>query len=488
MAVLHYVLFHATTTAMTLGKSTRESDDEEAAKAAAAIMIQRLWRGRHNLTKDRHLNPDLRWDDAANNAKLAVYRNKALEDTGTPRERWRRAVFLISQLKFKNDMLKDNGVQVEAQEKHLEAQHWLELIDGKHRYGSNLKVETWYHKKWQEEDTNENFFKWLDYGGGKDLSLDECPRERLDKERIIYLSAEQRLNYLVKIGEDGKLYWEKNNQPVDTTAGDWKDAGDGQGIVPETMPMPSGHGKLQSLRQATGLQPVDSKDQENAATHYAGHSQQGGHSWSRSIRRSFTMRGVMDRLLRKTVKRNTWIYVADKNCMSLYDVLRSIANKREKVNIFIGIKETGSFQHSSFVAGGIVTSAGLISVKQGVIHTLSPLSGHYRTTVDHFHRFIEVLDERGVDMHKVKISKAEAALWGIEHIAKFKKKQSHALSSGKKKVQETSHHAKVFIAAKSPGDTKWKKEILKGRPSSKSDYSQMSNKQEEKGKSADHGG
>lgn len=40
--------------------------------------------------------------------------------------------------------------------------------------------------------------------------------------------------------------------------------------------------------------------------------------------------------------------------------------------------ETGAFQHSSFVAGGIVTSAGLISVKQGIIHTLSPLSGHYR--------------------------------------------------------------------------------------------------------------
>lgn len=30
----------------------------------------------------------------------------------------------------------------------------------------------------------------------------------------------------------------------------------------------------------------------------------------------------------------------------------------------------------------------------------------------HFHRFIEVLTERGVDMRKVKISKAEAALWG----------------------------------------------------------------------------
>lgn len=65
-------------------------------------------------------------------------------------------------------------------------------------------------------------------------------------------------------------------------------------------------------------------------------------------------------------------------------------------NIFIGIKGTtdaflrgiqcsskyfavtGTFQHSSLIAGGVVTSAGLISVKDGVIHTLSPLSGHYR--------------------------------------------------------------------------------------------------------------
>lgn len=65
------------------------------------------------------------------------------------------------------------------------------------------------------------------------------------------------------------------------------------------------------------------------------------------------------------------------------------------VNIFIGIKSErsvsitpcthfdvttapGAFQHSSFLGGGLVTSAGLISVKDGVIHKLSPLSGHYR--------------------------------------------------------------------------------------------------------------
>lgn len=48
------------------------------------------------------------------------------------------------------------------------------------------------------------------------------------------------------------------------------------------------------------------------------------------------------------------------------------------VNLFVGIKNTGVFQHSSFLAGGVATSAGLISVKAGVIYTLSPLSGHYR--------------------------------------------------------------------------------------------------------------
>ena len=44
----------------------------------------------------------------------------------------------------------------------------------------------------------------------------------------------------------------------------------------------------------------------------------------------------------------------------------------------MSLSAPGSFQHSSFLGGGVVTSAGLISVKDGLIHTLSPLSGHYR--------------------------------------------------------------------------------------------------------------
>lgn len=45
----------------------------------------------------------------------------------------------------------------EKQSKRLEEQHWLEMIDTKHRYGANLK---WYHRIWHESGTEENFFRW----------------------------------------------------------------------------------------------------------------------------------------------------------------------------------------------------------------------------------------------------------------------------------------------------------------------------------------
>jgi hypothetical protein len=78
----------------------------------------------------------------------------------------------------------------------------------------------YYFRVWKESDTTDNFFRWyvlhhtgtvlkprLDRGEGKDFSHEELPRERLEKERITYLSAEQRLNYLVNIDKDGRLRW-----------------------------------------------------------------------------------------------------------------------------------------------------------------------------------------------------------------------------------------------------------------------------------------
>lgn len=135
--------------------------------------------------------------------------------------------------------------------------------------------------QWNKADTSENFFqvgfphqlakrtasllshatgshhnkKWLDNGGGKDLDLKECPRERLESEkitfvfglsgcstrparlktsaltRIRFLNADQRKNYLVLIDDKGRLRWNKTGKLVDTSPGRHKDLGNGEGIV-----------------------------------------------------------------------------------------------------------------------------------------------------------------------------------------------------------------------------------------------------------------
>ncbi|KAL0951313.1 hypothetical protein HGRIS_008019 [Hohenbuehelia grisea] len=84
----------------------------------------------------------------------------------------------------------------------------------------------------------------------------------------------------------------------------------------------------------------------------------------------------------------------------------------------------------------------------------------YRTEIDHFHKFVDVLTERGVDMSKAKISKAEAALWGIEQLAKVRKKEKELVDKGKKKVKEG---AQKLVPRRSSGDNQWKLDILHGR-------------------------
>ncbi|KAK7050871.1 hypothetical protein VNI00_004983 [Paramarasmius palmivorus] len=385
---------------------------EDARKEAAAQKIQKAWRKRHNRAHDRYLTSDVRWKDAATHAKLKVGRTAADEGKNSPRERWERAIFFAAQLRDGNAMLKDdhemNEKEIAEVQKHLETQHWLELVDG------------------------------LDHGGGKHLSLDECPRDQLEKERITYLSSEQRLNYLVTIDDKGRLRWARNNELVDTTPGHWKDSGDGRGIVPDDMPERPVRERDSFDTSVSSLSSLDS----NAATHYVDQPK-GKHRWSRALRRYFTPKGIFNRLLRKTVQRNTWIWVTDRN-----------------YNLFVGIKDTGKFQHSTFLGGGLVTSAGLISVKDGLVYTLSPLSGHYRTTIAHFHKFLDVMEERGMDLRKARVSKAEAALWGIEHIAKWKKKQDEITKKGKQKVIEAGED----IALKLPAvNDDWKREVIQGR-------------------------
>ncbi|TFL06704.1 hypothetical protein BDV98DRAFT_499205, partial [Pterulicium gracile] len=238
-----------------------------------------------------------------------VKREHQTEGINSPITRWRRGVFLVSRLKDGPTALSEEGLQTGTafELKELETQHWYRhscLVDVKHRYGSNC------------------------------------------------------LNYLVKIGKDGKLLWAKNNQPVDTSSGRWKDSGDGRGILPETAQDRPERVRRDSFETVSSFGSLDS-EQENQAWHYADDSD--GTKKHSFLRRYFTLSGLTNRLLKKTVSRNTWIYVT----------VSAI------VNLFVGIKG----------------------------------ASHYDRSLGHFHQFLECMRERGVDMRKARVSKAEAALW-----------------------------------------------------------------------------
>ncbi|ODN76749.1 hypothetical protein L202_05364 [Cryptococcus amylolentus CBS 6039] len=460
----------------------------------AAVIIQKHYRG--HLARRRYgelqLENEAKWNDLVKQSQDLKYAQEQLENKNDVKSRWRRAAQAASRLETGDGLystpvhLASNTTSVQGhagepsrlamveecvpetldekerrarratfwgsfsvmglgkerddrkdlpfQSKALEQQHWLEMIDGKHRYGSNMKF---YFRKWKEAETSDNFFRWLDKGEGKDLDLEELPRERLETERITYLTAEKRLNYLVKVDKDGLLRWARNGDLVDTAAGQWQDAGDGGGIIPakdgdeedgddvpvfrdpyaapkKRLPKPKrslatsySHSNASTSSFSSDSWSAQSSDlDENEDTHYIGLDKANSGSWLSRHRKKMTPGGVRKELLRKTVRRNTWIYVSDM-----------------KMNMFIGMKKSGTFQHSSFLAGGKVSSAGIIVVKHGLIKSLNPLSGHYRSSIDNFRSFIAQLEGLGIDLSHVKVAKSVLSLWGLSKYSKATKAQ-----------------------------------------------------------------
>lgn len=290
-------------------------------------------------------------------------------------------------------------------------QYFLEMVDVKHRYGSNLRQ---YHAEWKKSDTKENYFYWLDYGGGKDIELDTCPRDRLEREKVRYLSREERQYYLVKVDDRGRLRWAKNDALIDTTV-HFKDSI--HGIVPSEDPTPSFNPETQprppspiagSSRSSHSLSSIDSTRAHDRAAKYTNpdpdepepHGMKRVTHWSAST--------VWNKVLRRSVKDGTWIFVADTS-----------------FRLYVGIKNSGAFQHSSFLQGSRISAAGLIKIKSGRISSLSPLSGHYRPPASNFRAFVKSLRAGGVDMHKVSVSKSYAILVGLEAYVKTRKKSKH---------------------------------------------------------------
>ena len=329
--------------------------------------------------------------------------------------------------------------------------YFLEMVDLKHRYGSNLRT---YHEEWKKSDTNENFFFWLDHGAGKNIELESCPRDRLEREQVRYLSREERQYYLVNVDSEGRLCWAKNGARIDTTQ-QYRDSING--IVPSDDPTPvfnpaaepdpsvhddsdSSDSSLESAREADRAAKYANTEQEKAAG-------------MKKVSHLSTST-IFNKLLRKSVRKNTWIFVADTS-----------------FRLYVGIKNSGAFQHSSFLQGSRISAAGLIKIKNGRLSSLSPLSGHYRPPAANFRAFVSSMKGHGVDMTHVSISKSYGVLVGLEVYLKTKKK-------GKDFMGKLVHGKDKVIH---PEETERRKEEMKDKSES-AEKERKALEEEEKGR------
>ncbi|CAK9138163.1 unnamed protein product [Ilex paraguariensis] len=71
--------------------------------------------------------------------------------------------------------------------------------------------------------------------------------------------------------------------------------------------------------------------------------------------------------------------------------------------LYVGKKKKGTFQHSSFLAGGATSAAGRMVVEEGILKAVWPHSGHYQPTPENFQDFISFLRESNLDLTDVKM-------------------------------------------------------------------------------------
>ncbi|KAE8126064.1 hypothetical protein FH972_020814 [Carpinus fangiana] len=75
------------------------------------------------------------------------------------------------------------GLSKDEKALKLALQHWLEAIDPRHCYGHNLQI---YYVNWLQ----------LDIGEGKEVTLERCPRLKLQQQCIKYLGPVSLLSPL----------------------------------------------------------------------------------------------------------------------------------------------------------------------------------------------------------------------------------------------------------------------------------------------------
>jgi hypothetical protein len=433
----------------------------------AATKIQAAYRGHRERREQQGfvLDPSSRWADLIAEMKyrsvIAPHHkrppgsgdahNRTPSSSEVAKMHWRRAGWIAehagrgenttSQQRVASDMSTGNLStassidQDEVSTMMMDLRYFLEMVDAKHRYGANLQE---YHEFWQRQDTTENFFSWLDHGAGLHLDLSLCSREKLDRERIRYLSREERKDYFVEIDEEGRLRWAKNGELVTTSVDHFEDSM--HGVVPKGT---SGSSALSTADQDASKDSALNHDLANFS-HLDIDSDSSSNSGSsaetqlssptkedpppdkskRSRRIHVSPATLLSHLLRSSVKPGTWIYVTD------------TLNR-----LYIGIKSSGAFQHASFLSGARIRSAGSIGVQDGKLTYLSPLSGHYRPTTKSFETFVDSLEEAGVDLSALKVSGAYKVLRGMEFYGKTKKSFRSVRRAGRHERKEEKEQA-----------------------------------------------
>ncbi|XP_009798415.1 IQ domain-containing protein IQM6-like [Nicotiana sylvestris] len=75
--------------------------------------------------------------------------------------------------------------------------------------------------------------------------------------------------------------------------------------------------------------------------------------------------------------------------------------------LYVGLKQKGTFQHSSFLAGGAALSAGRLVVEDGVLKVVWPHSGHYLPTEENFEEFMSYLEQQNIDISVIQKSPSD---------------------------------------------------------------------------------